>query len=62
MKGYLPIDREQRTEMLAEVGIEIEDLFATIPRRSACQRLIYPSGSAWPLGDGNQTRNQCPGR
>lgn len=31
MKGYLPIDREQRTQMLAEVGIEIEDLFATIP-------------------------------
>ncbi|MDI9460613.1 MAG: aminomethyl-transferring glycine dehydrogenase subunit GcvPA [Saccharofermentanales bacterium] len=31
MKGYLPIDREQRTEMLADVGIGIEDLFAAIP-------------------------------
>ncbi len=31
MKGYLPIDREQRAKMLADVGLDIDALFSSIP-------------------------------
>ena len=42
MKGYLPIDREQRTEMLADVGINIDDLFNDIPESMRLRQSDFP--------------------
>ena len=31
MTGYLPMDREERREMLASVGVDLDQLFSMIP-------------------------------
>ncbi len=36
MTGYLPMDREERREMLADVGVDLDQLFAMIPE---CDRI-----------------------
>ena len=42
MKGYLPIDREQRTEMLADVGLDINELFDSVPQNLRLQQKEFP--------------------
>lgn len=42
MKGYLPIDSEQRTEMLADVGLDIDELFDSIPQNMRLQQKEFP--------------------
>lgn len=41
MIGYLPMDREERREMLASVGVDLDQLFSMIPACDRCEVQDY---------------------